>query len=135
VDTQETAAVADTSDNTVPATADPNVTPPGDPGQPKGTLPSPDGPSDGVTFYTREEFVAVRDDVIARVIARLESEPGFSRRLLAELYAASLETRLSLGELDTFLAQARGFVGGAGGKLLGRLGRSPTPAAREESGT
>jgi len=84
----------------------------------------PAGPADVMTFADRASFLGVRDEVIARVIARLTddgADGSYRDRLTAETYAASLETRLALIELDKFLSGASEFFASGPGKFLGKL--------------
>lgn len=83
-------------------------------------------PAQGRTFTTRAEFLAAREDVLAAVLDRLDSDVSMGVRdeLLAECYVTALETRLTLGELDVALGAFGAFMETGPGKFFGKVPKS-----------
>jgi hypothetical protein len=80
-------------------------------------------PAQGRTFSTRAEFLAAREDVLAAVLDRLDGDVSMGVRdeLLAECYVTSLETRLTLAELDVALSAFGAFMETGPGKFFGKV--------------
>jgi hypothetical protein len=88
--------------------------------------PAPDsepGPGSPHVFSDRASFLAVRDAFVDTMTERLGNDDELARRITAELYAAAIETRLALIDLDTAITASKHFFEEGPGRFFGGRGK------------